>query len=158
MGYFLFFCLVAIIAFSIFSSKKKRPHPTTQTATTPAVSGSIDGPGEFDFDLVGESFYQDNLAKICGPKSEGTKRVFATGIIIPYDTNPHDPLAVRVEIKGLVVGHFAKEAARQYRKQLQKSGAPPYARMSCDAMIVGGWITKDGKEASYGVKLDIPTE
>lgn len=128
----------------------------SQQITSPlSATGTIDGPGEFDFDIVGESFYQQNLSKICGRKTEDGHRLFTTATIIPYDTNPKDDQAVRVEINGLIVGHFAKDSARTYRSQLLKNGIAGSA-ITCNAIIVGGWDRGSGDTGHFGVKLDLP--
>lgn len=105
------------------------------------------GSGAYRMNVVGESYYQDNLRRLAG-----TPRT--TAILTPYSSNPHDPMAVRVEIAGLMVGHLARQQARAFRQQLAEaatSGAPS----TCAALITGGHVLQDGSRAHFGVRLDI---
>jgi hypothetical protein len=72
------------------------------------------------------------------------------------DDNPYDSLAVRVEIRGCIVGHLSRENAREYRRQLKKAGHPALTA-SCKALIVGGWDRGGGDRGHFGVRLDLPT-
>lgn len=104
----------------------------------------------FYVNVVGESHYQENLALICGKRTEDGVHVITEALLVPEADNPYDPNAVRVEIKGLQVGHLAREAAVAYR-QLGLDGKRSYP-----ALITGGWDRGDGDEGGYGVKLDLP--
>lgn len=102
----------------------------------------------FPVAVVGESYYQDNLRKICGrPKSNGEDRQIDAAIILD-DQNPADALAVRVEIKGRIVGHLSREDARRYRSQ------KPKRKATCKARIRGGW-DRGSDKGSYGVWLNL---
>lgn len=75
-------------------------------------------------------------------------------MLVPDDANPHDRNAVRVEIKGKLVGFLPREDAKRYRARLktQKVACGP---ATCGAIVMGGFIRKDGTRASYGARLDI---
>lgn len=122
----------------------------------PQLAATItNGPGKFDFDVVGESFHQDALAEICGGKCFDGHRIEVEAMLIPEDENPHDPKAVRVEIHGHHVGHLSRKLARSFRKVLAEI-APAGTPAKCRAIIVGGWDRGDGDQGHFGVKLDLP--
>lgn len=119
--------------------------------------GNLSGPGSYSVDVVGESHYQDALARICGGRSEhGTdKHMIAT--LVLEDDNRHDSHAVRVDIEGQTVGYLPRETAKQYRQRLKEAGHPRLIGR-CDATIVGGWDRGQADRGSFGVKLDLPTD
>lgn len=149
---FILIALFAIIVLTNISrpSRKKTAHHTI----TPA--GSIQGPGFYGFDIVGESYYQLNLETICGPKCHDGYNLEKTATVIPENNNPHDANAVRVEIDGLIVGHLNRDNALEYRNHLRKQKIENLP-MSCGALIVGGWDRGEGNTGHFGVKLDLPT-
>ena len=51
----------------------------------------IDGPGEFAFDVVGESHYQSALNKICGGRSEDGYSLDVEAALVHEDDNKYDP-------------------------------------------------------------------
>jgi hypothetical protein len=113
----------------------------------------LEGPGTFDLPIVGESHYQDALERICGPRTdEGEDRPVEAHLVLEND-NPHDPMAVRVDVGGLTVGYLSREHARQYREQMRKVGYPS-ANAYCRARIRGGWDRGERGTGFYGVYLD----
>src|SRR2546428_2926008 len=115
------------------------------------------GSGELALPIVGESHYQEALEAICGPRSdEGEDRLVEARLVLEND-NPHDSMAVRVDIQGQTVGHLSREHARQYRNQLERAG---YASTDayCKARIRGGWDRGEGRQGYYGVFLDLPMD
>lgn len=113
----------------------------------------ISGSGDFDFEIVGESFYQDNLLAIAGPKTDAGAQFECTAHIVPEPENQYDRNAIAVFIKGRKVGHFSREDAVAWRDFLSENGYQ-LQTYTVDAIIVGGWIRRSG-EASFGVKLDL---
>ena len=113
------------------------------------------GLGQYGFDIVGESFYQLALEKICGGKTgEGhEKKCLAT--LICDNNNPYDKNAIRIEINGLIVGHLKKEDALYYRDLLKKLGQQEISA-TCQALIIGGWNRGHDDQGHFGVKLDLP--
>jgi hypothetical protein len=114
----------------------------------------IDGEGEFEFEIVGESHYQDALNRIAGPKTEEGVEWYCEAELRPEPSNPHDINAVAVMIHGLKVGYLAREDAMAWNRALANTGRPD-APTLVDAVIVGGWQRPDGREGSFGVKLDL---
>jgi hypothetical protein len=106
--------------------------------------------------IRGESSYKGNLENICG--YHGEESYFADdhkAILYLEDDNQYDPgNAVRVEIDDLVVGYLSRPDAKKYRKRLTEVDGPENAIALCGASIRGGFITKYGEKADYGVRLD----
>lgn len=117
----------------------------------------LPGPGEYDFDIVGESNYQKSLSKIAGGKTTEGAEHYTEALIVMEDDNPYDKKAVRVDIDSKTVGYFSKEDARSYRRQMKKLGKED-AEATCKAVIVGGWERGRKDTGSFGVKLDLPTD
>ena len=100
--------------------------------------------GDEDLQVVGESFYQDNLRHLTGyppPEKYVEKEIHAA--LAAEKNNPYDPNAIAVWIKDpqagyLQVGHLSREDARRYRPgllaQQQERGRP----IALAGVIVGG--------------------
>lgn len=116
----------------------------------PKVKGKSPDHKRFPMEVVGESYYQKNLEAICGKRTEEGEDRIVTAVLIPYDSNSHDPMAVRVEIQGKIVGHLSREMARKYRTLHSK------VKVQCQANIRGGWRRSHGDIGHYGVRLDLP--
>lgn len=114
----------------------------------PDTFGQIEGPGEFEFDIVGESFYQDALDQICGGKLPEGHDHECVAYLVPEPDNPHDANAVAVYIDNLKVGHVPSYATPRMAAALAGR------TVTVDAMIIGGW-TSDSGDGHYGVKLDL---
>lgn len=119
------------------------------------LEDEIIGDGTFAHAVVGESYYQDNLERICGPRKPEGEHRFIEATLIMDDENPHDNQAVVVKIHGLTVGHLRRDAARTYRMALRRLGYRRKVIMHCQACIRGGW-QRDDNIGHYGVWLDIP--
>ena len=120
-----------------------------------AVIGYLPGSGTYEFDIVGESHYQQALEAICGGRTEESASHKTEALLYLEDPNPHDNMAVRVDIGGETVGYLSRSDARSYRKQLKQLGHE-YLVCKCDAMVVGGWRRSRTDQGSFGVKLDLP--
>lgn len=106
--------------------------------------------GAFDVIVVGVSFYQKALEKICGGRSGEGIELLVQAKIIPYDDNPYDAYAVRIEIKAETIGHLSRKDARKWRSKMISeyiSGA-----VTCPAKIV--WDKGAEKAGSYVVWID----
>ena len=108
--------------------------------------------------IQGESFYHENIEKICGSydDDQGYDDDGHQAALYLEDDNPFDPgNAVRVEINDLAVGHLSKSDAKTYRQSLTKLLAPENAIAICGASIKGGFIKRStGQKADFGVRLD----
>lgn len=109
---------------------------------------------DHEFEVVGESNYQTALAKLAGDHGPQSPDLKATAKLIPENDNPHDSSAVRVEIEGHTVGYLSRDDARGFRRRLGSKKLSGQIT-SCGAMIMGGFIDRNGKRASYGVVLDM---
>jgi hypothetical protein len=101
--------------------------------------------GYDDLEVVGESFYQDNLRRLTGyPPPEEHVREEIHAVLVAEHDNPHDPDAIAVWINGLQVGYLSRENARRYRPGLlakqQECGKP----IALAGVIAGGGIRADG--------------
>jgi hypothetical protein len=111
----------------------------------PTSTGPVVIDGEEDLDVVGESFYQDNLWQLVGAQpGDHYRRVEITAVLVPEYDNPHDPNAVGVLIDGLKVGHLSRSDAREYRPGLLALQERHRAPIALPGDIVGGGIREDG--------------
>lgn len=105
--------------------------------------------GDEYFEIVGESFYQQNLLKIAGEKTTNGVEHYCEAELIPELNNPHDENAVAVFISGLKVGHLSRDDAFVCRHAIGNMIG------NCDAVIVGGWDRGPSRQGHFGVKLDL---
>jgi hypothetical protein len=132
-----------------------------RTAVTSATLGALSRPsrsarrprlvgsGEFDYDIVGESNYQDALRHIAGPETpEGVEKK-CTATLSPEPTNPYDARVIKVSIAGLTVGYVPRDGTDELHRVLRGRNA------EAAALIVGGWDRGDRGRGHYGVRLDI---
>jgi hypothetical protein len=87
-------------------------------------------------DVVGESFYQPALMEITGRQEWVEVQHECTAVLVLEPSNPHDPHAVRVEIKGHLVGYLSRQDAVDYGPYLRKL-ASARKLPCCQAMIAG---------------------
>lgn len=107
--------------------------------------------GVYDVIVVGVSFYQKALEKICDGRREEGIEGHVQAKIIPYEDNPYDAHAVRIEIEGETVGYLSRKKALIWRSKMISDGFS--GALSCPAKIA--WDRNSFKAGSYGVWLDI---
>lgn len=107
------------------------------------------GPGRFGVDVVGVSQYQRVL------EAAGDKGDIVIATLVLENSNPHDDQAVAVHIDGKRAGYLSRANARAYRADLAAAGTPNLT-VRCAAKIVGGFETREGGRAHFGLKLDLP--
>lgn len=118
------------------------------------VDGHITGPCRYEWEVVGESHYQEALSKIAGPKEKTAKEIFCKALIVPEPTNQYDKNACAIYINGLKIGYMERLDAKSYLSFLKSEGRKRTDVFSVDAEINGGWL--DAKsEGNYGVMLDL---
>lgn len=145
--------VLVILSIAVIAYFALRGRFSSNDSTSP--EGHLLGPGTYEFDIVGESHYQDVLEAICGGRTEDSAEHLVEAVLHLEDSNPHDNLAVRVDIDGRTVGYLSRKDARSYRKQLKQLG---HERLlcKCDAKVVGGWQRSRTDQGHFGVKLDLP--
>jgi hypothetical protein len=119
------------------------------------VLGQLSPTGSYGLDVVGEASYQNNIGRVAGGRTTEGVRYNCEAILVPEDANKHDPMAVRVDIRGSTVGYLSRANAREYRAELKRLGFPSGV-FSCNALIVGGWDRGPNDQGHFGVKLDVP--
>ncbi len=149
-GTILLIVVMAVIVYSIIRKNRK-----TSTSEVLPYIARLGGTGRYEFDIVGESKYQDALERICGGRTEDGANDLVDATLYQEDSNPHDSQAVRVDIEGLTVGYLSRDDAHAYRKQLDALGQGPLVAV-CKAKIVGGWQRGKSDRGHFGVKLDLP--
>ena len=100
--------------------------------------------GDRNLEVVGESFYQDNLWRLAAARRGEPVRVEITAVLVAEDGNPYDSNAIAVWINGLKTGHLSRENACAYRPgllALQRTHRMPIA---LTGVIVGGGWHDDG--------------
>ncbi|MGB5903487.1 MAG: HIRAN domain-containing protein [Xanthobacteraceae bacterium] len=134
---------------------ESEPKPLWRTSRQQApIRYVVIGSGDFDFDIVGESRYQDALDRICGGKTDGGHEIEVEAMLIEEPSNSHDANAVKVTIQGHTVGYLARPDAEEYKHHVRYAGhAGQFVRVK--AVIVGGWDRGRRGAGHYGVRLDM---
>lgn len=146
--------IVAAISVILFIFVVKSYAAATDRHGIPASAHEWPETGEFDFNIVGESHYQRNIAAIAGEHGPDGPDVITTAHLIPESDNAYDNNAVRVDIEGRTVGYMSRDDAKSFRGRLRRnkmSNKPT----TCKATIMGGHLMVNGEKASYGILLDI---
>ena len=157
MDYLAGILIVILIAYFFVRPSKSRTKGNTRTRTVTVKQHPAthwEGKGHFEFEIVGESFYQMQLSKLAGDHPTTGASVQHIAELIPEDDNEHDPKAVAVRINGLAVGYMSREDARSFRRRLGQKGLAGMTT-TCNAIISGGGTRKNGEKLHYGVRLDI---
>ena len=133
--------VIAVIIGVIIWYALKAKKAASETSINPTLSNA-----SYNYNIVGEQSYQNNLKKIAGPKEEESKFFECYAKVSSEPFNQYDKNAVKVEINGLLVGYLSRgEAAKLAGKVVNKNVA---------AVIDGGWKDEEST-GSYGVKLAI---
>ena len=90
---------------------------------------------------VGESKYLDALTQLCGPARKHGYLIPVTATLIREPGNPYDKNAIRVEVKGVLVGYVRREIATHLAQIFDSDGVKSY----CFAAVLRG----GSFEASY---------
>jgi hypothetical protein len=120
-----------------------------------AVSALDVSSGDFDFEIVGESFYQDELRRIAAGRTEKRERVKFRVVLLPEPNNKHDPRAVAVHAEqGGIIGYLSREDAARYQPMIIAMKKTNGHYPSCMAVLTGGY----GEKRSIGVVLDLDVD
>lgn len=138
--------------------------PATSPASDHRPSWMTDGmrvtllEGYDGLEVVGESFYQDNLWEVVGGRTRGRVRKDIVAVLVAEHGNQFDSNAVSVWIEGYKVGHLSRADAQRLRSgllALQRQNSRPVA---LEGAIVGGGAD-EGRTGTLGVFLDYdPTD
>jgi hypothetical protein len=105
-------------------------------------------------DVVGESFHQSELDRICGGKTEDGHYEWFTAHLVLEPENSYDSNAVKVMIGEAQVGHLSRADAIAYRADLLRIESDGRVGV-CRAQIRGGWDRGNDDCGHYGVVLDL---
>lgn len=156
LNYIIAIVVIAALLWAYKRINKQSNSRVSRGSNNSAIEGNlircIDliGDGEFYYDeVVGESFYQENIMKSFELRGEKTDKVYWVRLTYE-DGNPHDNKAIAVysEYAKLKIGHLSKREARNYRRRMSVLGFEGYDA-SCEAKVFGG-----GKKKSYGIFLN----
>jgi len=134
-GQYAVFLLMVFVAYLVLRNAWKQTSKLKSAALSHVAK--LGGSGEYAFDIVGESKYQDALESICGGRTHEAADKYVEATLYQENSNVHDSQAVRVDIEGKTVGYLSRDDARAYRKQLDALGRGPLVAV-CKAKIVGG--------------------
>ena len=152
-GIFLLFALlVAVFFFYLTGTKRASQH----SSAIPDPVGVIHDTGQYSQAIVGESHYQNALELASGGRTKDSAEKYLQAHLVLEDSNPHDSLAVRVDIKGQTVGYLSRKIAREYRNRTREAGHS-HLEGVCNAVIRGGWDRGPKEQGYFGVWLDLPT-
>ncbi len=161
--------------FSLLFGRKKKPPPriepraaspsviplTTQNGTQTRAHVQWRG---YPISVVGTIHNQEALIALCGPYTLhiGVGDTFGFGkkfdALIEFEpTNPHDPNAIAVKIRGYRMGYLPKREAARVGQQMREEKLDA---AGCDAIVDGGWRVNqhEGGLRPYAVRLGIPQE
>lgn len=107
----------------------------------------------FTVDVVGESQWQANIARVIGGKrDEGYSEEYVAQLA--FDNSPRDANAVAVMFDAHPVGWIARGDAAAVRSEINAIN-PEGLPVTVKAKIVGGWDRGNGDEGRFGVKLSL---
>jgi hypothetical protein len=108
-----------------------------------ATDDVVDMTGPVRVPVVGESFHQQALSGIAGPKQPGGVEVPVRAKLVAEPDNPYDANAVAVHVSGTgMVGHLGREDAVKYQPVVRDRAAQ-HRSVVCDAIVFGGDSARD---------------
>jgi hypothetical protein len=115
--------------------------------------GTVDGDGEFNYNIVGESQYKEALARIVKSATDDQRdagEIYCTAVVIPEPDNKFDPNAIKVTINGATVGYIPRTDTADVRKAFKAANVDGF---SCPAVV--GWNADNLASGIIGVRLDL---
>lgn len=114
------------------------PHLARASGAPPALPVVL-YEGDETLEVVGESFYQENLWHLAGGYNPYGVRADVFAVLVPEPDNQYDRNAIRVQVDGLPVGHLSREDAIRYGPGLHKLMEVNHGSyIALRAMIAGG--------------------
>lgn len=137
------------------SSVKTGPAEVAQQLIVGEPSCQLAWNGAYAFPVVGESHYQEALRHIAGAEESEAKRHECEAVLVHQPKNKFDKNACAVTIDGRLVGYLPSDEAKIMVSFMRSKGLAEGFSVGCKAVILGGWVDKDGRKGSYGVYLGI---
>lgn len=150
----------------LFSRKKKPRSPTsdspdTRLADTLHVNEQTGEAhvqvelfdGDQEFEVAGESKFQDELLTVAGGKTADGVDIPQHAVLLPETDNKYDPNAVKVLIGMLQVGYLPRHLAKLWQAGILRETAKANKLVAVKARITGGWDRGGGDEGHFGVRL-----
>lgn len=113
----------------------------------------LQGDGTFSLSVVAAARYQQELAAIYQDQAADDEDPIVLALLIPGDTNPYIPYAVRVQIRNRTVGSLSRRNARALRARLVRH-AIRCQRLRCRAKVSHAWEYTGG-DGQWHVQLDV---
>ncbi len=102
----------------------------------------FDGPD--DLEVVGESYYQDELWRVVGGRSRERVREDIAALLVTEPDNQHDSNAIGIWIGGWKVGHLSRPDAAALRPGLVNLERQEGKKIALEGVVVGGGVRDDG--------------
>lgn len=110
----------------------------------------IAGDGEYAIEVVSGSVHQDRLEWLAQGRSENPTEYTCTALLV---LDPEvDANAISVSINGVRVGHLPSDVGADLAAAMQTWGLD---RVTCDALIEGGWYRNAEDKSDFRVLLDL---
>ena len=119
------------------------------------MSKALSSSEQFSTKVVGTSFCQENLIRVCGPKKAASVELEVPAELVLENDNQADVNAVAVMVNDLKVGYLPKREAMIHRIFIHGSDYIK-DRLICIGKISGGWDNGYGNCGHYGVTVDLP--
>ena len=119
------------------------------------MSKALSSSEQFSTKVVGTSFCQENLIRVCGPKKAASVELEVPAELVLENDNQADVNAVAVMVDGLRVGYLPKREAMIHRILIHGSDYSK-DRLICIGKINGGWDNGYGNCGHYGVTVELP--
>lgn len=129
------------------------PPPPTDDPPPPPTDDVVILEGNEILGAVGESHYQDALARLCGGRTTDGHFLDVIAILVPEPQNQYDPNAVAVVVGGLHVGYLSRELAARCHEPIARRMQAEGRAVGCRAQIRGGWNRGGGDVGSFGIEL-----
>ncbi len=100
-----------------------------------------------DIEIVGESAWQENLARVAGGRTREGVDLPVRAEFAPEAGDRPSADAVAVFVDGLQVGLLLGESAKAYRAALGAQNS------SCAARIIGGWERGEFDSGYFGIRV-----
>lgn len=119
------------------------------------MSKALSSSEQYSTKVVGTSFCQENIIRVCGPKKAASVELEVAAELVLENDNQADVNAVAILVYGLKVGYLPKREAMIHRIFIHGSDYSK-DRLICFGKIYGGWDNGYGNCGHYGVTVELP--